>query len=176
MISKSQLKRLTIQKAPYIVLATYKPTIMPADQWNSGAGWRCWKIGEDLCEITKKAGYVPLDDPNHPCQEWTPWSSYKLHAEVHKYRPDVWLGKTKTTRAYVAEGFHQDSDLDPGAIMDHTIIVWASTMPTEIQSNNKIYQPKPFELVAFRNLDCHHRRPANTPELRFFFHQAVENL
>ena len=150
---------------PYIVLAQYTPPQMPADKWNDTAGWRCWKIGEDLTALTRRLGLEPLYDPLHIAQDWTPWSSQRLHAEVHKWHPGT----------HIAEGFHQDGDQIAGCIMDYSSVLWASSHPTEFHYKGKVYQPKPFEVVLFKNLSCYHRRPPNTPEQRFFFHQAVEN-
>ena len=151
-------------RIPYILLAYYHPVIFPPDKWNSSAGWRAWKCGEDLTEITRKAGLKPFYDPLHGPQEWWPWSSIKLHAEVHKWHPGT----------HKAEDFHQDGDQCPGAKMNHASVVWASNNPTQFRVNNKIYQPNPFEVVLFRNLGCYHRRPPGTPEDRFFFHQVVQ--
>jgi len=148
---------------PYRVLESYYPQIMPADRWNQTDGWRCWSIGQDLTELTHRHGLKPFHDPLHTAQNWTPWNSQSLHAEVHKWHPGT----------HVAEGFHQDGDMIPGAKMDFASVLWASTTPTEFNYQGKIYQPKPFEVVLFRNLSCSHRRPSNAPEARFFFHQCV---
>lgn len=139
---------------PYQVLGVYHPPF-----------WKAWKVGEDLTAMTKSLGLVPLNDPHHGPQTWTPWFSIKYHAEVHKWHPGT----------HVAEDFHQDGDIWPGSLMDHSLVVWAQYTPTEFRANNKIYQPKPFEVVIARNLGCFHRRPANAPEERFFFHQCVKN-
>ena len=149
---------------PYIVLAEYHPTILPADKWNSTAGWRAWKVGEDLTALTRQIGLTPLHDPLHGAQTWTPWQSIKLHAEVHKWHPGT----------HIAEGWHQDGDQTSGANMNHASVVWASNNPTQFMVKDKVYQPKPFEVVLFKNLSCYHRRPPGTPEERFFFHQVVE--
>src|ERR1051326_2918296 len=94
-----------LMSKPYIILATYYPKVMPPDKWNVKAGWRAWKVGVDLCAITKKAGLVPLYDPIHPAQTWPSWYDSKLHAEVKKWTPTHPGG----------ESWHYDGDTTPGA-------------------------------------------------------------
>ena len=151
-------------KPPYLVLRNYHPPYLPPDKWNTEGGWRCWKIGEDLTAFTQSLGLKPLHDPLHKAQDWTPWSSERLHAEVHKWHPGT----------HVAEGFHQDGDMIPGCEMNFASVIWSNKTPTEFQYHGQIFQPKPLEVVIFRNLACYHRRPANAPEARFFFHQCVQ--
>lgn len=149
---------------PYIVIGKYTPIVRVADKWNATPGFRCWDIGEMLTGLTAARGLIPLYDPKHRAQDWTPWNSQKLHAEVHKWHPGT----------HVAEDWHQDGDMIGGAIMDCASVVWASNNPTQFKVNDKVYQPKPFEVVLFKNLSCFHRRPPGTPEERFFFHQVVQ--
>ena len=147
---------------PYIVITKYTPQKLPPDKWNGSYGWRCWKIGEDICQITKEFGLIPLNDPIHGPQTWTPWYNIKLHAEVKKFTPKHPKGAQ----------WHTDGDLDPGSKTNCALVLWSSSTPTEIQFKNKIYQPEPFEVILVRNIT--HRRPANAPNQRFIFRQRVE--
>lgn len=151
---------------PYIVLGMYYPVKLPADKWNPKPGWRAWKTGEDLCELTASKGLKPLYDPVHPAQTWPSWSNTKLHAEVKKWTPEHPGG----------EAWHYDGDTTPGSQTNCALVLWASNTPTLIKFNNKekIYQPEPYEVVIFHNLHCHHRRPSKAPEDRFLFRQRVE--
>ena len=139
---------------PYIVLDTYYPNDL-----------NCWAIGEDLTALTKSLGFRPLNDAAHPAQDWTPWSDLDLHAEVKNWTPDAPDGKA----------WHQDGDTTPGSRMDCRIILWADKTPTEFRVEDKVYQPKPFEVVIFNNLKCHHRQPPNAPDRRYIFRQRVES-
>ena len=151
---------------PYVVLSTYVPQVMPADKWNASKGWRAWKVGEDLTNLTSKRGLIPLYDPKHPAQTWPSWFSTKLHAEVKKWTPEHPGG----------EAWHYDGDTTPGAKTCCALVLWASNTPTEIRlnSDSKVYQPEPFEVVIFHNEHCSHRRPPSAPENRFLFRQRVE--
>jgi len=138
---------------PYKVLGVYKPT-----------KWRPWKVGRDITAMTNKLGMKPLHDPIHGPQMWAPWVNEKLHAEV----------KRRTPKNPKGEDWHQDGDLDPGSKMNHTLVLWASNHPTEFEVNGQVYQPKPYEVVAFNNLDGRHRRPLDAPRVRWMFRQRME--
>lgn len=142
---------------PYVVLGTYQ---LPSPL-------KCWKIGEDLCKMTKKLGLAPLHDPNHPAQDWCPWSSNFLHAEVKKNAAGIVPAK--------ANVWHYDGDTTPGAETDCGIVLWSNVAPTMIRHNEseKVYRPKPFEVVLFRNSRCTHRRPDDAPYHRYIFRQRV---
>lgn len=139
---------------PYIVLKErYRPKT-----------WRAWCVGRDLTRLTRKEGLVPLADPAHEPQTFRAWYSKKLHAECG------WI----TYKGGQGEDWHQDGDLAPGSQMDHAEVLWANRTPTEFQYKNKIYQPKPFQVVLVRNLACYHRRPADAPERRWIFRQRIK--
>ena len=134
---------------PYVVLAYYDPP-----RWSARA------VGLHLTEITRQAGLKPLYDPIHPALEMA-WSNQALHAEV----------RWSTGKVYSAESWHQDGDTTPGSKMDNIMVLWASETPTEFMWNGQVYQPKPYELVAVRNLSVMHRRPAQCAEDRWLFRQ-----
>lgn len=141
---------------------------MPADNYNKVPGWRCWKIGEDLTEITKNLGLVPHKDSKHGPQDWVEWYDYSLHAEVRK----------QTLKNGEGRSFHQDGDTTQGANMACALVLWCSNTPTEYQrvGDNKIYQPEPYEIVISHNLKSYHRTPNNAPTgwgNRFVFRQRV---
>lgn len=148
---------------PYKVIGIYYPPFL-----------KCWKIGFDLTKLTKALGYTPLNDPKHPAQDWAPWSDLPLHAEVKNFTPYAPDGKV----------WHQDGDTTPGSRMDCSIILWCNDTPTEFKGTSilaqtlagVIYQPKPFEVVIFNNLDCYHRQPPTAPDRRYIFRQRVEKL
>jgi len=138
---------------PYIVLGTYKPTI-----------WKSWKVGRELTEFTRKQGLIPHDDPKHGPLTTVPWFSMKLHAEVRR----------RTFNTKQAEGWHYDGDTTPGSKPDCCLVLWASNTPTEIQYQGKIYTPKPYEIIIFKNMSVRHRRPEDCPKVRWMFRQRVE--
>ena len=94
---------------PYTILATYKPTL-----------WRAWRIGRDICKITKDAGLVPHADPAHGPLHGATWYNDFLHAECRK----------RSFKTKQAESWHYDGDLEPGARPNCAIVLWSSTMPT----------------------------------------------
>lgn len=128
---------------------------------------KSWRIGTDLVAFTKSLGLKPLNDPEHPAQDWTPWNNLHLHAEVKNWTPDAPDGKV----------WHQDGDTTPGSRMDCRIVLWADKTPTEFcfKVGDKIFQPKPFEVVIFNNKACYHRQPPNAPDRRYIFRQRVES-
>ena len=136
---------------PYIVLATYKPLIR-----------KCSAIGRDLTAITRDLGLKPFRNDEIKRNTKAAWSSYSLHAEVRK----------TAVPGSEAEGFHQDGDTSTRD-MDFAMVVWASKTPTEVRVGSNIFQPKPYELVIFRNLACYHRRPKGIEGKRYFFRQRV---
>jgi hypothetical protein len=141
---------------PYIVLATYKPSV-----------WNAKKIGLDLTAITKKVGLKPHVDPAHgplPLKGKN-WVSVPLHAEVRR----------RTFNTTQAESFHQDGDTTEGAKMDCGMVLWASNSPTEIKYGSEILTPNPYELIIFRNKSVSHRRPAGVPKKRWVFRQRVSS-
>lgn len=138
---------------PYRVLGVYKPKL-----------WKAWKVGKDLTTLTKNRGLVPHVDPKHgPNHVIKAWFSEALHAEVHK----------KTADVMAAEGWHYDGDTTPGAKPDCCLVLWASNTPTEILFGGKVYQPKPYEVIIFKNMSVTHRRPENCPKDRWIFRQRV---
>lgn len=138
---------------PYQVLVVYKPKI-----------WRTSLIGKDLTTITKNAGLIPHNDPAHGPLHTAHWFSEELHAEVRR----------RTFNTKQAEGWHYDGDITPGAKPECCLVLWATNHPTEIQYQNKIYTPKSYELVIFKNMSVRHRRPENCPRIRWVFRQRVE--
>lgn len=138
---------------PYVVLGTYWPKV-----------WSAFRVGNDILAITRKLGLRPLNDPIHGPQTWAPWCSEKWHAEV----------KRRTPKNPKGEDWHQDGDLDPGSRMDCGIVLWATNTPTQIRVGTNIFQPKPKEIILFRNLVGHHRRPPDAPRIRWIFRQRVE--
>lgn len=140
---------------PYKVLGIYKP-----DEWKS------WKVGKDLTALTKKLGLVPHVDPAHGplnTSKKCPWVSLSLHAEVRR----------RTFNTDQAEGWHYDGDTTPGSKPNCCLVLWASNNPTEIMYQGKVYQPKPYEVIIFKNMSVTHRRPANVPKIRWVFRQRV---
>lgn len=136
---------------PYTVLATYKPKI-----------WSAKQVGRDLVAITKKHGLVPFPHKDSRYEK-APWSNSNLHAHVRR----------RTLRKPDGSQWHQDGDF--GHIpMDHSIVMWASNTPTEFRVGTTVYQPKPYEVVLFRNLKCYHRRPPEAPRIRWVFRQRVK--
>jgi hypothetical protein len=138
---------------PFKVLAVYKPP-----------KWSARRVGRDLCKISAEAGYSPLADSVHGPQLWCPWVSEKLHAEV----------KRRTPKKRKGADWHQDGDLDPGSQMNHILILWTTNTPTEFRVGNKVYRPKPYEVVAFHNLSGHHRTPPDAKRVRWLFRQRCE--
>lgn len=136
----------------YKILGYYYPKIR-----------KCWIIGEYLTNMTQRLGFEPLraSDSRY---ERAPWSSTALHAHVRR----------RTLRSPEGAQWHQDGDY--GHIpMDHGLILWSNTHPTEIRDlNGKVYVPPLFSVVYFRNLEYYHRRPPNAPRRRFIFRQRVE--
>lgn len=143
---------------PYKVLGVYVPT-----------KWDAEKIGKDLCDLTKTFYYSPHKDSVHGPLQLTRrnknWCSVPLHAEVRHHT-------FKTTQA---EGWHYDGDTTEGSNPNCLICVWSTTHPTEIRCNKtgKIYQPKPYEVVVFNNMECTHRRPPCAPIDRWTFRQRL---
>jgi hypothetical protein len=142
---------------PYIVLGVYKPPV-----------WKAFKVGRALCAMTKNAGLQPHVDPAHGPLNGAQWHSDMLHAECRK----------RSFKTKQAESWHFDGDLEPGAKTNCGIVLWSSCMPTLIKRQQGggleiIYQPKPFEVVLFRNLFCFHRRPTGVPRDRWTFRQRV---
>ena len=133
---------------PYVVLCTYHPPL-----------WKKWKIHKDLTGITRRLGFAPL-----PGRSWKLVGQRGLHAEVRK----------RTVHGSQATDWHQDGDMDSDVKMDHGIVTWANVAPTEFKVGDTIYQPKPFEVVLARNLECYHRRPPNAPRDRWLFRQRVK--
>lgn len=141
---------------PYIVLGTYYPKV-----------WKTWKVGPELCAITKAHGLVPHKDPVHgPLKLRYWWYDEKLHAEVRRRT----LADPKAVRG---TQWHQDGDLDPGSIMNCALVTWCNKEPTEFLYKDVIYQPEPYQVVISRNLCGSHRRPPNAPKERWLFRQRV---
>lgn len=153
---------------PYLVLATYKPS-----------RWNAQRVGEDLCALTAERGLIPHLDIAHGPLTKVPWYDILRHAEVRR----------RSFRTKMAEGWHYDGDTTPGSQPNCAIVLWASNNPTQIQfrypvldtgegyqayaDSIKTWQPKPYEVVIFRNLGCLHRRPADVPRIRWVFRQRV---
>lgn len=146
---------------PYITLEPhYKPTKR-----------RCSIIGIELTQLTEELGFIPLNDDKIKRNSKAAWFDYVSHAEV------------RMTAVAYSEGtdWHQDGDTSPGARMDHALITWANTHPTQFtfrgisqeDGSKFIWQPEPYELIIARNLAVLHRRPPNTPSKRFMFRQRV---
>jgi hypothetical protein len=169
---------------PYRVLTTYKPS-----------RWRASIVGRDLTAITAEWGLLPHLDKSHGPLHLTGrnWVSYPLHAEVRR----------RTFNTNQAEGWHTDGDLDPNSRPDCVIVTWASNSPTQIKWRKwpagsmsgldeastlghyppfnepdkefeLIYQAKPYEVVAFKNLSCFHRRPPGCPRVRWLMRQRCD--
>lgn len=145
---------------PFVVLGVYKPT-----------EWDAKKIGLDLVAITKRHGLIPHKDPAHgPLNKSRkcPWVSELLHAEVRR----------RTFNTEQAESWHYDGDTTPGAKPDCLMVLWSTNNPTQFQYKGKVYQAKPYEVVAAHNLTVLHRRPPAVPQKRWTFRQrcATKNL
>lgn len=138
---------------PYKVLGIYRPK----------KGRKAWFIGRALTRRTALAGLSPLVDTNIKQNKGAAWYSEKLHSEVRK---TAVLGSEGTS-------WHQDGDTSPGANMNHRLVVWASSNPTQFKFGDKIYQPKPYEIVMIDNLGCYHRRPPGVNGFRLSFRQRV---
>ena len=134
----------------YKVIGYYRPKV-----------WKCYIIGRDLTNLTKSLGLVPLraQDSRY---EGAPWSSTTLHAHVRR----------RTLRKVEGAQWHQDGDY--GHItMKHALVLWSNRQPTEFRVSGIIYQPEPYEVVYFNNLDGFHRRPLNAERRRYIFRQRV---
>lgn len=143
-------------KSPFIVIGYFKPR-----------RYRASLIGKALTRITSRLGLVPLDDAAHGPQVTSLWCDEALHAEVRRFAQPSGQGKA----------WHHDGDLADGSKMDHAAVLWAAVKPTEFKLGDKIYRPKPFEVVIARNMGCLHRSPPDTPappDRRWFFRQRVE--
>lgn len=157
---------------PYISLGIYRPT-----------RWRAREIGLHLTDLTARHGLRPHEDAAHgplPLRGRN-WVSWALHAEVRR----------RTFRTQQAEGWHYDGDLTEGSKPDCILVLWASNTPTQVKwnvqgpathytgthpCNDIIYQPRPYEVVAFRNLECLHRRPPGCPHVRWVFRQRCDGV
>lgn len=146
---------------PYIVLSMYKPS-----------KWRASIVGRELTDLTDSLGLVPHYDPLHGPLELTGrnWCSKLLHAEVRR----------RTFSTNQAEGWHYDADLNPDGNPDCSLVTWASNNSTQVKwrigADTTIYQPRPYEVVIFKNLECLHRRPPNSPRVRWLFRQRVKTV
>lgn len=137
---------------PYIVLGTYKPTL-----------WKAFRVGRDICAITKAAGLTPHFDPKHGPLHGAAWYNEALHAECRR----------RTFKTKQAEGWHYDGDTTPGSQPDCCLVLWSSCQPTWIKWNGSVYTAKPFEVIVFRNMSVTHRRPPNCVKNRWTFRQRV---
>lgn len=150
---------------PYRVLESYKPS-----------KWRSSLIGRHLTDLTRDLGFRPHVDVAHGPLKLTGrnWCSPALHAEVRR----------RTFKTTQAEGWHFDADLEPSGDPNCLICLWASNTPTQIKWRNRsgvpqdrefeiIYQPRPYEVVVFNNMECLHRRPPNAPRVRWVFRQRL---
>lgn len=136
--------------APYKVLGIYKPSI-----------WKSWVVGRDLVALTRRLGLVPFPSTDTR-YESAPWSSRVDHAHVRR----------KTLRKQDGAQWHQDGDY--GHLpMDHGLVFWSNKTPTEFKVGGLVYQPRPFEVVLFRNLEGMHRRPPEAERRRWLFRQRV---
>ncbi len=126
--------------------------------------WRAWIIGRDLTRLTAAEGLAPHNDPAHGPQTFRAWCSVPLHAEVG------WV----TYRGGQGEDWHQDGDTTDDSCMDNAMVLWANRTPTEFRYRSQIYQPKPFQVILWRNLAGEHRRPSDAPRRRWSFRQRVE--
>lgn len=152
---------------PYLSLGLYKPS-----------RWRAYQVGRELTDMTCDLGLIPHYDPMHGPLELTGrnWVNKLLHAEVRR----------RTFNTTQAEGWHYDGDTTEGSKPDCALVLWASNNPTQIRwkdyhgevppigRGTQIYQPRPYEVVIFRNLSCLHRRPPNVPRVRWVFRQRVQ--
>lgn len=140
---------------PFVVLKQhYKPAV-----------WKAWKVGKDLTELTSWLGFKPLPGIGGKNNEGAAWYAADLHAEARR----TCVPNSDGTQ------WHQDGDTTPGANMDYSLVVWAASDPTEIKrvEGSLVYQPKPFEVVVFNNLEVLHRRPPHLSGERFSFRQRV---
>lgn len=145
---------MSTRTIPFVVLGTYRPT---SD--------RAWRVGRDLTRLTASLGYVPFPKLAGKTNEGAAWQRPELHAEA------------RLTGHRDAEGssWHQDGDNTPGADMNHTLILWADREPTQFLVDGRVYQPCPYEIVAFGNLRGAHRRPPSVEGFRMSFRQRVVN-
>lgn len=127
--------------------------------------WDVWEVARHLTGLTKSLGLTPLCDPAQKTQFTADWFSTRLSAEIRRRTPN-------NPRA---EGWHQDGDLDKGSIMDHALVLWSTNTPVELKVGDKIYQPKPHEVILVKNLSCVHRRPPYAQRVRWRFRQKVKN-
>lgn len=138
---------------PYRVLGVYHPVDKKA-----------WKVGRDLVAFTAGFGLKPLPGVGGKNNTGAAWSRPEVHAEA------------RLTGRRNAEGssWHQDGDNTDGANMDHVLILWADRSPTQFLVDGAVYQPAPFEIVAFGNLTGYHRRPPDFDGFRMSFRQRVK--
>ena len=126
--------------------------------------WNARRIGTDLTALTREAGLVPLDDPNHRHQTRAAWCNKQLFANVRR----------RTVKNPKAAGWHQDGDLDNG-ILESGIVMWTSNTPTEVKGFDGTMYPLPNRsVVLIYNAKCYHRRPPNAPRVRWLFRQRVK--
>jgi hypothetical protein len=146
---------------PYAVLTTYHPPKLPGK--DGLVRYRGYRIGKDLVALVESLGLKPFPVGKHKTHPGAAWSNAERHAEVRK------------TAVSDSEGtqWHQDGDTT-GADMNCGLVLWSDTHPTQFKTpDGKVYQPKPFEVVAVRNLSCHHRRPNDAPSQRWSFRQRI---
>lgn len=140
-----------------------KPFVVLHEYW-CPLEWDPEYIGKRLCQLTNSKGLRPHHDPKHgPVPLVYSWFSVPLHAEVRQV----------TAPIPSATQWHQDGDTTSGSNMNCGIVTWANRTPTELQWEGKVYQPKPFEVVLFRNTGPQHRRPKDAPKWRWMFRQRV---
>ena len=152
-------------REPYIVLGQYVPTI-----------WEARRIGEEILSIIAATGFTPA--PERHAWPGAAWRSFDLNAEVRG--PEL---PDSTDHLW-----HQDGNID------WVPVIWSTSCPTEIvladslveeklececcsklvlRPGTTIFQPKPFEIIAFENKKVFHRRPAEATTPRWFFRHML---
>lgn len=137
---------------PYLVIGEYIP-----ERWNTHV------VGRDLCRISREYGLKPLPIGTHRLHKGR-WVRPLLHADLMRRTPKYDTADLQ---------WHQDGDMT-GAEMDCGLVLWSTNTPTIIKSlDGLVFQPQPYEVIYFRNLQAFHRRPENTPRKRWLFRQRV---
>jgi len=147
-----------VQMKPYRSLGFYHPP-----EWDLDI------VGLDLTNLTRRLGLVPFSGIPHNLDDYCAWYSEKLMAGIRR----------RTAVGAQGEQWHQDGDTTPGANMFQAVVLWASNNHTQFRwagagTENRIFQPEPWEVVIFRNREVYHRRPPGAPRVRWTFRQRVE--
>ena len=137
---------------PYEIIGHYEPT-----KWNPQ------KVLRELIQISREHGLQPLPIGSYRLHK-TKWKSFSDHADLMRRRP-----KNDTTDS----DWHQDGDTT-GTDRVCGLVLWSSNTPTEIRWRGAVYVPPRRSVVLIDNTQVYHRRPPESPRVRWFFRQRVK--